>query len=57
VEGFDLFKDGSRFINSNEGYVALYKGKKITQDEYYKLCKELNVSNIKEVNLISKGEM
>ncbi|NRU52475.1 hypothetical protein [Clostridium beijerinckii] len=32
---FTLFEDGSKFnINTGEGYVALYEGKKLTKEEY-----------------------
>jgi hypothetical protein len=50
MEGFVLYEDGSKFINSDEGYVALYKGKKITKEEYDKLCEESNVNEIRKTN-------
>lgn len=41
---FTLFEDGSKLkINSNEGYVAQYRGEKITKEEYDKLCRKLDV--------------
>lgn len=46
---FTLCEDGSKFMESNEGYVALYKGEKITQEEYDKLCLKLKVDEIREV--------
>lgn len=46
---FTLFKDGSKLTESNEGYFALYKGKKITKEEYNKLCEQLDKEEILEI--------
>ena len=44
---FPLFEDGSKFIESDEGYFAIWQGKKITKEEYDELCKQ---SDLKESN-------
>jgi hypothetical protein len=49
MQGFELFEGGSNFTESDEGYFAIWQGKKITKEEYDELCKEINVSEIEEI--------